>query len=207
MDKYEVEGTRRGSKIDERISPDIWSDNLVAMVSNGNKHVVFLTTEIEAPIEYNKLVMFLDMMTEKDKVRLYINNGGGYIDSGFYIVGAIKRCKAEVTAVLTGTVASVSTIITMACDKIEIDDYTQFMVHSWSGGISGKAEEIRVHAEFSDKELTNSFNSIYDGFLTKEEMKAVMKGTDLWMNKKEVLKRWKKKQDKKKQKSKKSKGN
>ncbi len=187
---------RVGSKIDTAVAPSIWED-LIPIVSNGTQHDVFMLSEIIAPIEYAKLTYFLRMLPKNDKVNLHINNPGGWVDGGFQIIGALNDCKAEVTAVLSGTVASVATIITMTCDKIKIADHTQFMIHSWSGGISGKAEEIRVHAAFSDKELTASFGKIYKGFLTKKEMKAVMLGTDMWMNKKEVLKRWARKVGKK----------
>ena len=112
------------------------------------------------------------------------------------IIDAIKSSKATVKAKLSGTVASVATIITLACSDIEVANYIQFMIHNYSGGASGKGHEMKAQMDFTDAELNKAFSDIYGGFLTDHEMELVIAGKDLWMGKDELLGRYKARKEK-----------
>jgi len=167
----------------------VW-DNYVPLLQNGRHTDIYLTDQIDAPSEYNQLCHTLSHAYEGDTITLHINNGGGYVDAGFMIINAIKNSKATVTAKLSGTVASVSTIITLACSDIIAADYVQFMIHNYSGGASGKGHEMKAQMDFTDSELNKAFAEIYGGFLTDHEMELVIAGKDIWMGKDELLKRY-----------------
>jgi ATP-dependent protease ClpP protease subunit len=98
------------------------------------------------------------------------------------LVDAIKTSKAKVIAQISGTVASAGTIITLACDDVEVAPHTAFMIHNYSGGLVGKGHELKAHQEFVDANLNNSFTDLYKGFLTPSEIKKVIDGKDYWMN-------------------------
>jgi len=151
---------------------------------------VYLHDLIQAPCNYSELVYTLREAKKGDIINLHINNGGGVVDSAFMIFDAIAKSKATVVAHLAGIVASAATIITMACDKIVIARFTQFMVHNYSGGTSGKGHEIKAYVQFSDKELNRAFREIYAGFLTDKEMTEIIDGQDVWLNETEVQTRW-----------------
>ncbi len=167
----------------------VW-DNYVPILQSARHTDIYLTDQIEAPSEYNQVCHILSKAFNGDSLTFHINNGGGYVDSGFMMVDAIKTSKAKVTAKLSGTVASVSTILSLSCDKIEIADYTNFMVHNYSGGAQGKGHEMRAQLEFTNTQLNVAFTEIYGGFLTSHEMELVIAGKDIWMGKDEVLARW-----------------
>lgn len=166
----------------------VW-DNYVPIIKSGRHTDIYLTDSIEAPNEYNELCHVLRTAYKEDTVTLYINNGGGYVDSGFMIINAIKESQAKVTAKLSGTVASVSTIIALSCDEVEIDNYIQFMIHNYSGGAQGKGHEMKAQMEFTDAQLNKAFTEIYGGFLTEHEMELVIAGKDIWMGKEELSNR------------------
>jgi len=167
----------------------VW-DNYVPIVTEGRHTDVYLTDHIDAPNEYNQLCHILNHAYEGDTVTLHINNGGGYVDSGFMVIDAIKRSKATVIASLVGTVASVSTIIGLSCASIVAANYVQFMIHNYSGGASGKGHEMKAQMDFTDSELNKAFAEIYGGFLTEHEMELVIAGKDIWMGKEELLARY-----------------
>jgi len=167
----------------------VW-DEYVPVIEGGRHVDVYLTGQIEEPSEYNKLCHILNHSYMGDTATLHINNGGGYVDSGFMIIDAIKNSKATVVAKLSGTVASVSTMLALACTEIEVADYIQFMIHNYSGGASGKGHEMKAQMDFTDKELNTAFAEIYGGFLTEHEMELVIAGKDMWMGKEELLARW-----------------
>jgi ATP-dependent protease ClpP protease subunit len=174
------------------IKHSVW-DDYVPIITNGRQTNVYLTNSIEAPAEYNQLCHILDNAYKGDTVTLHINNGGGYVDSGFMIVNSIKNSKAKVTAKLSGTVASVATIITLACSEIEIAPYINFMIHNYSsgGGGASKGHELRAMVEFTDTQLNKAFSSVYANFVTSHEIELIIAGKDLWMGTDEVIQRFK----------------
>lgn len=169
-------------------SNDVWN-NYVPIISDKNHTTAYLTNTIEEPSEYNELCFRLKSASPAEIFTLVINTPGGILDSALMLVDAIKTSKAKVIAQISGTVASAGTIITLACDEVEVAPHTAFMIHNYSGGLVGKGHELKAHQEFVDANLNNSFTDLYKGFLTPSEIKKVIDGKDYWMNRDEVLER------------------
>jgi len=163
----------------------VW-DEYTPIIQEGRHTDVYLADQIEAPSEYNKLCHILRKAFKGDTVTLHINNGGGFLDGAFAILDAINTTQAIVTAQIVGTVASASTIITLACHHVVLAEHLQFMIHNYSGGASGKGHEIKSQMEFTDSQLNKSFAIFYKGFLTENEMELVIAGKDYWMGTEEV---------------------
>lgn len=167
----------------------VW-DNYVPILTSDRHTDIYLTNSIDAPHEYNEMCHILNRAYKGDTVTLHVNNGGGYVDSGFMMIDSIKNSKARVKARISGTVASVATIISLSCDEIDVVPYVQFMIHNYSGGAQGKGHEMKAQMDFTDSQLNLAFGEIYKGFLTENEMELVIAGKDLWMGKDEVMDRW-----------------
>ena len=103
-------------------------DKDVPLVARGKVVTAYLMSEIYEPEVYSELCYTLEH-TSADYVRLVMNNGGGQLDSMLSIIDAIKRSNATVVAVLSGTVASAATMIALACDEVEVADYTSWLTH------------------------------------------------------------------------------
>lgn len=183
--KAKVATIELGDKIWEAYTPIVRTTK-----DDVTTYDIYIQEEIESPAHYNEMCHVLHAISKKDYVNLHINTPGGYLDSAFKITEAIDACKAEITAVITGTVASAGTMIALRCDKLVVPKHLQFMIHNYSGGTSGKGNEIIEHVTFSNAEITTAFGNIYSGFLTDKEIKAVIKGKDMWMGAAEVAKRW-----------------
>ncbi len=118
-------------------STRVW-DLAVPIVVNKNRIDAYITDEISEPSDYNELCYLLNVASPAETFYLHINTPGGIIDSAFHLIDAIETSAARVIAILTGTVASAGTIITLACDDIQVAAHTTWMSHNYSGGISGK---------------------------------------------------------------------
>jgi len=152
---------------------------------------VYLTSNIDNPSEYGKVIHSLMKADEGDTATFIINNGGGALDSALMIVDAIKNTKATTVAHLSGTVASAATIIALSCDKLIVSKYLSFMVHNYSLSYGGSGNQVKEFMGFTGKEFVRVFKKIYKGFLTKKEIKAVTEqDKELWFNDKQVRKRW-----------------
>jgi ATP-dependent Clp protease protease subunit len=163
---------------------------MVPIVFKEGTYNCYISGDISEPCEYDELCYVLDNAEETTNVVLHINTSGGYIDSALKIIASLSRCQATVTARLTGTVASAGTIIALSCDKLQAEQYMQFMVHNYSTGTQGKGHEIMDYVNFNDKNLRDTFTAIYAGFLTEDEITDIIRGKDLWLSAEEVQQRW-----------------
>lgn len=166
----------------------IW-DDYVPQCTTGRHTEVYLLNQIESPDIYGKLYADLLNADKGDTFTLHINNGGGYVDSGFMLVDAISKSKAVITAKLTGTVASISTIIALTCNKVIVGPHLSWLSHNYSGGVQGKGGEMKAQMDFMSRELTNSFKEIHKGFFTDSEMDGIIDDGDIWLNSQEVTDR------------------
>lgn len=166
-------------------------DKTVPVLVRGKVVTAYIMNEVYEPDCYNELCYTLEH-TDAEQVRLIINNNGGMLDSMLSILDSMGRCKCEIVGVLSGSVASAATMIAIACDKLEVAPHTAFMIHSASGGTSGKAHETKAYMEFSDRNTRELFNALYKGFLTDSEIKKVLDGKDMWMGRDEVVTRFNK---------------
>jgi len=168
----------------------VW-DKEVPIVKQDGKYHVYISEDIANPSVYNELAHTLKYKVEPDdEVLIHLNTPGGIIDSANMLYDAIINCPGKTTAYLTGTVASAGTLIAMAVDNLEVAEGTAFMAHNYSGGVAGKGHEMRAQQNFTDEQLSLFFGQVYAKFLTKSEIKEMIDGKDLWMGKKEILKRW-----------------
>lgn len=169
-------------------------DDFVPIIADGNITEVFLSDAVEDPSNYDEFCYKLSKATVNDEFIIHLNTPGGIIDSAKMVYTGMCNSKAKITVRCTGTVASAGTIIAMAADELILAPYTAFMIHNYSGGVSGKGHEIKAQQQFVDRELNVFFTEIYNGFLTPAEIRQVIEGKDLWMGSAEVVTRWANKQ-------------
>ena len=168
----------------------VW-DDYTPIVQQGNLYKVFLTDNIDAPATYNKLIHLFANLQSYNEVSLHMNNGGGSVDSAFMIIDAMDRCEAQITGYISGTVASATTIIALACDDLVVAPYTSFMAHNYFHGIQGTGNKVKDYVDFTDKELKRAFKLLYNNFLTEEEISDITKrDREVWLNDVDVRTRW-----------------
>lgn len=167
----------------------IW-DLEVPIIKDGTHVQAYVQDSIVTPSAYSELCYMLRAACEGDTFEIFLNTPGGVIDSAVMLVDAIKESKATVTARLSGTVASAGTIIALACDDLVVGENLAFMIHNYSGGMSGKGHEMKARQQFIDRYLNDAFATFYLGFLSEEEIDKVIEGSDMWFTSAEVKERW-----------------
>lgn len=170
---------------------NVW-DDYVSIIQNENMYDAYLSNEIVEPDAYDKLCHLLDQVDHTAIVRLHLNTPGGMLISAFKLLHSLRNTRATTIAVCTGEVASAGTMIALACQHIEVDDYLMFMCHNYSGGAAGKAHEIEDKLKWDKANLPKFFKQIYHGFLTQSEISTMLKGKDIYLNAQEVLEKWEK---------------
>ena len=135
-----VEQTGRGER-----SYDIYSRLL-------KDRIVFISGPIEDTMA-NLVVaqlLFLEMENPDADISLYINSPGGSVTAGMAIYDTMNYIKPKVRTVCIGMAASMAAFLLMAGEKgkrLALPN-SEVMIHQPSGGASGQATDVTIHAEW-----------------------------------------------------------
>ena len=97
----------------------------------------------------------LRALTGVQALTLNIDSPGGSVEDGFTIYDAIMDLGIPVTANITGTAASMASVIMLAASKIKIAEHGRVMIHRVTGGAAGNADDMAAAAavikQFEDR--------------------------------------------------------
>lgn len=83
----------------------------------------------------------------REDVELYIDSPGGDAFEGLETAHCISSAKCKVTAHVGFIAASAAAIITLACDKVEINKNSLLMLHNCWGVSIGNKDQLRNDAD------------------------------------------------------------
>jgi ATP-dependent Clp protease protease subunit len=133
-----VEQTSRGER-----SFDIYSRLL-------NERIVFLGTPIDDQIANLIVAQLLHLESEDpDKdISVYINSPGGSVYAGLAIYDTMQFIKPDVQTICVGIAMSMGALLLAggAKGKRMALPNAKIMIHQVSGGFSGQASDIEIHA-------------------------------------------------------------
>lgn len=137
----------------------------------------------------NLSVQLRDLDKENDKIIIRMNSGGGSVVEAAAIYNTIKSLKAETEIIIEGIAASAASFILLAADKVQMGKASRIMIHKFSGGAFGNADDLRETAQMMD-EWENDWVDIYAERmgLDVEEVKSTYfkRGTDTWIGAKKA---------------------
>jgi ATP-dependent Clp protease protease subunit len=134
-------------------------------------------------------LLFLESENPKKEISLYINSPGGVVTSGLAMYDTMQYIRPEIATVCVGLAASAGSLLLTAGRKGKRYSLpnSNIMIHQPSGGFSGQAADIEIHAREILK-TRDRLNKIYvkhtgqdlskienamdrDRFMTPEEAK------------------------------------
>ncbi len=133
-----VEQTNRGER-----AYDIFSRLL-------KERIIFLTGPIHDGVAslVCAQLLYLESENPKKDIAFYINSPGGVVSSGLAMYDTMQYIRPEVSTVCIGLAASAGSLLLMAgaAGKRFALPHSKIMVHQPSGGFSGQATDIEIHA-------------------------------------------------------------
>ena len=134
-----VEQTSRGER-----SYDIFSRLL-------KDRIIFVTGQVEenmASLVCAQL-LFLEAEDSKKDISMYINSPGGSVTAGLAMYDTMQYVKPDISTVSVGLSASAGSLLLMggAKGKRYALPHAKIMIHQPSGGYSGQATDIDIHAQ------------------------------------------------------------
>lgn len=110
----------------------------------------------------------LKQVTGIKSLTLNIDSPGGSVDDGLTIFDAIKALGVPVVSNVTGTAASMASVIMLAADKITIAENGRVMIHRVSGGVYGDPDDVAAAAAVM-KQFEDRIINIYMARTGKDE--------------------------------------
>ena len=133
-----VEQTNRGER-----AYDIFSRLL-------KERIVFLTGAIDDDVAslVCAQLLFLEAENPSKVISIYINSPGGMVSSGLSIYDTMQYIRPDIATMCIGQAASMGSLLLAAgaSGKRYALPNARIMVHQPSGGISGQASDIEIHA-------------------------------------------------------------
>lgn len=157
--------------------------------TTGRIFDLYLNDVIQSPKDYITWNQLIRSAGEQDIIHIHINCYGGDVMTTIQLLRSIAECNGTVVASIEGACMSAATFIFLAADMCEISDHSQFLIHNYSAGNWGKGNELIAKALAEHAWANRLLNTIYEGFLTKQEIKEVIEGKDFWLDAPEVAKR------------------
>ncbi len=107
-------------------------------------------------------LLFLESENPKQDISIYVNSPGGIVTSGLAIYDTMEYVRPDISTVCMGQAASMGSLLLMAgaAKKRFCLPNARIMTHQPSGGFSGQATDIEIHA----REIINlrgRLNDIY----------------------------------------------
>lgn len=153
----------------------------------ANLYEFYICGDIEDPECYIDMFDSIRHSRPNDTVKIYLNSYGGNMFTGIQFLRVLSEAEAEVIVSIEGACMSAATLLMLAADSVEITPNSSVMVHNYSSGTIGKGNEMHLQVQHERKWSEALFYQVYADFLTKEEVRAVLDGKDLWMDAEETL--------------------
>lgn len=135
---------------------------------------------------YTELFYTLRTATENDLIYLHLNTVGGDFDTGLQIINNMLDSDAHVVTVLEARAYSMGAFIFLAGDELVVHDNCQLLFHIYSGVFAGKGNEQQAQGLALSTWFEKFMTRICLPFLSATEVKAILKGSELWMDSDEI---------------------
>src|SRR4029077_6355226 len=115
------------------------------------ERIIFVTGPIEDHMAASVCMqlLFLEAENPKKEISMYINSPGGVVTAGFAIYDTLQFVRPPVATLCIGQAASMGSLLLCAGTKgmrYALPN-ARIMVHQPSGGFSGQASDIEIHAK------------------------------------------------------------
>ena len=141
------------------------------------ERIIFLTgvvTDEVASVLIAQL-LFLESENPKKDIFMYINSPGGIVTSGLGVYDTMQYIKPNVSTLCVGQAASMGSLLLSAGAsgmRFALPN-SRIMLHQPSGGYSGQATDIEIHAK-EIIEIKERLNKIYEKH-TKQKVEIIRK--------------------------------
>jgi ATP-dependent Clp protease protease subunit len=157
------------------------------------ERIIFLNGAVHDEVSHtiNAQLIFLESQGGDKPIHFYINSPGGVVTAGMAIYDTMQYIKPPIHTYVMGQACSMGSLLAQAGDPGHryMLKHARHMIHQPSGGFSGQATDIQIHAneiQRVKKELTDIYVKHNSKGKTYDELAKDME-RDYFMNAQEAL--------------------
>jgi ATP-dependent protease ClpP protease subunit len=157
--------------------------------SHAMKFNVYLFGTIKEAAQFIPAIEVLQAAGEDDEVHVHLSTPGGSMDATDTFLSAMHQCEGRVVVHASGGCHSCGSIILMHANEFTLSEDFNMLVHNGSLGGYDDLNKFAAHAKHGVEYMMKVMRRTYEGFLTPEELQAMIDGKDFWMDGKEFMER------------------
>jgi len=157
------------------------------------ERIIFLNGAVHDEVSHtiNAQLIFLESQSGEKPIHFYINSPGGVVTAGMAIYDTMQYIKPPIYTYVMGQACSMGSLLAQAGEPGHrfMLKHARHMIHQPSGGFSGQATDIQIHAneiQRVKKELTDIYVKHNSKGKTYDELAKDME-RDYFMNAQESL--------------------
>lgn len=173
----------------------VYNEFPVTVNRKSSEWNIYLFGPIEATEQFISAIEVLRAAGPEDEVHVHLSTPGGLMDATDTFLSAMHQCDARVIIHASGGCHSCGSIILMHASEFTLSENFNMLIHNGSTGSWGDLNKFVASAKHSEAYMKKVMRSTYEGFLTPEELEAMLEGKDFWMDAPEFMARWQKRQE------------
>lgn len=155
----------------------------------SQEYEIKLDRDLTAPEHFHEELETIRVATEADVVILRLSTDGGRADTMKAFLKVINTSPAYFIADVQGDIASAGGPIMLACDEVQLGEFSSLMIHTVQTGYGGAGHNMKKFSDHTAKDARNIIETCYKGFITQEEIEKVLVGEEMWMDCDEIVSR------------------
>jgi ATP-dependent protease ClpP protease subunit len=143
---------------------------------------LFIFGVIKDAEQFIPAIEALQVAGEDDTFLVNISTPGGDIDATDTFLQALEATEARVVYIASGGVHSAGTLILMRAhpEQVAFSDGFNALVHNGAVGFGSKYSDWVSAAAYTKGHMDGLMRSAYRGFLSDDEIEAMLNGKDYW---------------------------
>lgn len=144
----------------------------------------YLFEDIQSPFDFVDVIEAFNQADNGDVVNLHVSGVGGCVSSVDALLHAMEDAQergVRVHCICTGLVASAMTFIPLCATSFELGQGFHALLHNGSLHNGGNFNEYRASSAFYVKYMESRLRSMYEHFLSEDEIQAMLDGRDIWL--------------------------
>ena len=149
--------------------------------------IIFIDDEIDSELANGVIaqLLYLNSISKKDPIHVYINSPGGSVVDGLAIYDISKIIEAPIRTICIGLAASMGAVLMLMGNERCALKHSRLMFHEVSGGAVGKLSDLKIQFKLAE-ELQKDIYAIIKDKTQLENIDVILE-KDNWFTSEEAL--------------------
>ena len=149
--------------------------------------IIFIDDEIDSELANGVIaqMLYLNSISKKDPIHIYINSPGGSVVDGLAIYDVSKIIEAPIRTICIGMAASMAAVLMLMGSERCSLNHSRLMFHEVSQGCKGKLSDVKIQIKLAE-DLQKDIYSIIKEKTQLEDIDIILQ-KDVWLTSKEAL--------------------